>query len=248
MITPTLIPTYHPHGYNLSLIRFNDQLISSYRYHPNHKEWRTKISIQAKKDGFVQERTLQIFGIYADMSHEDGRLFIYDGKLYISVTVSAFPGSPNVTVPCATGYGELKQDGNNWVIEKFHLPKFGRNNFEAQEKNHVYFEHNKKLHYIYQCSPEQVVVVLNSDGESVYGVHTTKSPTWAHGDIRGGTQPLPYKGKWLRFFHSLHKQGKDRLVSGPSSLATSGMCRDGSIGSRGSRYHMAPFLKATDGW
>jgi len=65
------------------------------------------------------------------------------------------------------------------------------------------------LYQIYQCSPEQIVVRVKEDG-TVDEVFRTKSPSWEHGEIRGGTQPLVLGNKWLRFFHSLHKHGNDR--------------------------------------
>src|SRR5260221_458166 len=34
------------------------------------------------------------------------------------------------------------------------------------------------------------------------GPITSDAPRWPWGEIRGGTTPLPYKGKLLRFFHS----------------------------------------------
>lgn len=68
----------------------------------------------------------------------------------------------------------------------------------------------KKLHVIYQCSPEQIIYRLG-DGCNVDEVYRTESPSWEHGELRGGTQPLSYQGKWLRFFHSLHRHGQNRL-------------------------------------
>lgn len=68
------------------------------------------------------------------------------------------------------------------------------------------------LYCIYQCSPDHVVYRLNEAG-CFDEVHRTKSPSWIHGEIRGGTQPVSSShsgGLWLRFFHSLHKDGNNR--------------------------------------
>ncbi len=92
------------------------------------------------------------------------------------------------------------------------MPIYGLNNFQGTEKNWVFFEYESRLHFIYQGSP-QVICRLAQDGVTVEEVFRTDSPSWEHGEIRGGTQPLAgviRPDRWLRFFHSLHKEGKNR--------------------------------------
>jgi predicted GH43/DUF377 family glycosyl hydrolase len=212
MITPTLILTTRDHGYNPSVIDFNGRRLMSYRYHPVAGQWRTLLMMQEVIDGAYQERPIHIGGHYHDMSQEDGRLFIFRGKLHISFTLAVFPGVPNATVPCVCAYGELVDGKSGWTVEKVVIPKVGNNNWQAQEKNFVFFEHDGKLHLIYQCSPEQVIYRLGSEN-NIEEVYRTKSPSWIHGEIRGGTQPVSSPlsgGSWLRFFHSLHKAGNNR--------------------------------------
>lgn len=199
MIAPVITPTFQQHGYNMSIA---DGEWFSYRYHPNPKEWRTKIMIGRK--GI--ERKLEIDGIYADMSHEDARFFRYKNQDWLSVTVAAFHAGQ--IPPCATIYGRIEMDGPVYRLKDVRQPKYGRNDFSALEKNWCFFQRANDLYFIYEGSPEQVVCQLLV--ETVGITYRTKSPTWEHGDIRGGTQPLPYKGKWLRFFHSLHKHTPDR--------------------------------------
>ncbi len=160
----------------------------------------------------INEKPLLMFGIYSSMSHEDGRFFVFKDRLHMSLTVSAFTSYSGALVPCATIYGELVETGYNWQIRDGKMANYGFNNFQGQEKNHVFFEHEGSLHFIYQGSP-QVICRLAQDGVTVEEVFRTDSPSWEHGEIRGGTQPLAgviRPDRWLRFFHSLHKEGKNR--------------------------------------
>ena len=184
---------------------FGGRVITSYRHHPNHAEWRTRISILEGSS----ELPLNLPEKYEDMSHEDGRFFIFRGKLHISLTRSVFPGVRGTSIPCATAYGEIEKTESGWVMRDVIFPKYGKNNFQGQEKNFVFFESGGSLNCIYECSPDHQVLRLDDVG-GVVEVFRTKSPSWKHGDIRGGTSPILHNGKWLRFFHSLHKNGFNR--------------------------------------
>ena len=78
-------------------------------------------------------------------------------------------------------------------------PVYGQNDGEHMEKNWTFFEHGDQLYFIYQCSPKQVIVRWSGKLE---GEHITEGPRWPYGQIKGGTPPIPYEGKLLRFFHS----------------------------------------------
>ena len=207
------VMTGFDNGYNPSIIEFGDKKLMSYRHHPNPDEWRTNLVISEESGGVGFEYPLRFPDMYSDMSHEDGRFFVFNGKLHMSFTLSVFPGVRNAVVPCVTGYGELIKDESGWRVDSVTLPKYGMNNFQSQEKNMVFFEHESKLHCIYQCSPDHVVLRLG-DGGIFEEVYQTESPSWKYGDIRGGTQPMrnyvTADGGWIRFFHSLHKNGVDR--------------------------------------
>lgn len=209
MISPTLIPTSMPHGYNASITTHRGMRLMSYRYHPNPEQWRTQMMIQEWHENHVQEYQLRLPDEYAEMSHEDGRFFYFNGLLCLSLTVAVFPGVINAPPPCVTVYGMLEKNGDFYELKHVVKPKFGDNNWQGQSKNNVFFEHQGKLYQIYQCSPEQVVIRLKEDG-SAEEVFRSESPAWEHGELRGGTQPLPFGDKWLRFFHSLHKHGNNR--------------------------------------
>lgn len=208
MIQPTIIPTLMPHGYNASIIEYDGNRLLTYRYHPVGGEWRTNLMACGCGDFWQQEFPITFPPPYDKMSQEDGRLFYFNGKLHLSFTLAVFPGVPNTIVPCVCGYGELVKSETEWRINNVIIPAVPQNDFNWQCKNLVFFEYNQKLHVIYQCSPEQIVYEL--DGLVAKETYKTTAPKWEHGDIRGGTQPLPHKGDWLRFFHSLHKHGSNR--------------------------------------
>lgn len=207
MTYPSIIPTAMPNGYNASIAMLGKRKLMSYRYHPKPELWQTKLVIQEHFETHTQEKHLKLPVEYADMSHEDGRFFNYKGELHLSLTAAIFPGVPNVAPPCVTIYGKLTEQDDCWTLTDVKRPPYGNNNFDGQSKNNVFFEHGENLYQIYQGSPEQVVVKLTGKEE----VFKAKSPEWEHGEIRGGTQPLEYKGKWLRFFHSLNKYGHNRI-------------------------------------
>lgn len=180
--------------------------LSTYRYHPVATEWRTKIVVVEQESGLKKESVLELPEKYRDMSHEDARLFTYRGELHASLVVAVFPGNPKAVIPCAQIYGKLVRTHNGWRLEDVRMPKYGNNGFQGQEKNWLFFEHGRKLHFIYQLQPEQIVVPLADNGD-VEPTYRTKSPEWAWGIMRGGTAPMEYQGKWLRFFHSLLQSG-----------------------------------------
>lgn len=140
MISPLIIPTSQDYGYNPSLIEFNGKRMISYRYHPKPDEWRTQMMIGVEQDGLMLEKKLKVGDIYADMSHEDGRFFMFSGKLHISLTLAVFPGVVGALTPCVQAYGELVEKPDCWQLEKMVIPKVPGNDFQQQQKNYVFFE------------------------------------------------------------------------------------------------------------
>ncbi len=195
--SPTLefIPTAYPNGYNPSIARFRGNVVRAYRFHPDPKLWPTNIAI----DG----NPLVLPDSLKNCSVEDPRLFTFQDKLWVSYVFVPYPTPKTPPTPCGMGYGELVESNGTWKLAKHIQPKIGKNDLSAQEKNWVFFEHDSKLHCIYQCSPKQIIYELHGD-IAVRDWHT-QSPVCAFGEPRGGTQPIDYQGQWLRFFHTLAK-------------------------------------------
>lgn len=185
-------------AYNPSITRAGSKVWTSWRHHPDPKSWRTELALH---DG---ETTLPVIVVgFEQYSLEDARFFTFQGKPHLSLTIarSAKPGEP--VSPCVTGYGELVRGEKSWTLKSFIRPSYGKNNFDSQTKNLCFFEHGKKLFCLWQICPEQIVLEL--EGGAVIRTHNSPCPSYdaAHsfGVPRGGTQPLPFDGKWLRFVH-----------------------------------------------
>lgn len=188
-----VIKTQQIDGYNPCIIRHDGNIFQCWRHHPE-ASWRTGLKM------FDGETTTPILPPerFSAYSIEDGRLFIYKGKLHISYTVARSSGNMAV---CVTQYGRLeKTAGGTWQVMDMCQPKYGKNDFTALEKNWSFWEYDGLLYCAYQRAPEQIVLQL--DGERVVKEYRTQSPTCAFGQPRGGTFPLPYKDGWIQFFHT----------------------------------------------
>jgi predicted GH43/DUF377 family glycosyl hydrolase len=194
-----IVKTEHPFAYNPSIIEWKGRVVRSYRFNPDVALWPTTIAID-DKPVILPDRL-------KNCSVEDGRLFIFKGKLHLSYNYTPYPvKGPAI---CAIAYGELVNEGGVWRLINHSQPNYGKNNLTALEKNWVFFDYQGTLHAIYQCSPEQIVLEL--DGERVMREHRTTSPKFSMGTIRGGTQPILYNGSWLRFFHTLVRNPKQEM-------------------------------------
>lgn len=177
-------PSRHPRGsYNPSIIKHNGEPIISYRYHPE-RTWRTQLML----DGLPVKFPYPV----STCAHEDMRLFTFKGKLWASYVCSR--GS--VKDPkCVNGYGKLIRCDGFWAIEKHFQPDMPGNDWSGMQKNMVCFEWKGSICAIWQNGS---VIQLP------HGARWNNSipAEWPYGEIRGGTSPLPFHGKWLRFFHS----------------------------------------------
>lgn len=178
-------------GYNASIIEHDGCLLMSYRYHDGDT-LATKLALaQVSFEGeVISNRTLEMDN--GNISVEDPKLFLMDGGIWICWVQSTWP---NVPISSVVRYGLL--DGNKVV--KVHQPSPPQP--KAIEKNWcpVVTDHGV-LYFIYESEPKQVVFKV--DGDNITETLAGPTPGWCYGVIRGGTPPIPYKGKLLRFFHS----------------------------------------------
>lgn len=196
--TLKLFKTAHEYGYNLSSALYGDKFLSTYRYHPDPKSWRTEL---AMTDG-VQTWKIEV-PRFSDHSLEDMRLFEFQGKLHGGFTIAR---STDGFFKCVCAYGELTFGGQSWSVLNPIMPKYGRNDFSAMEKNFCFWEHSEKLYCTYQNAPEHIVLEL--DGARVVKEYKTPSPKCDYGIPRGGTQQFSHNGQLLRFCHAFQKNEK----------------------------------------
>lgn len=209
----------HPFGYNPSIIRFGDRLLMAYRWHDGGNASTALAMAELDKDfNVTSNKEIEVpRDQYA--SHEDGRLFLFQGALHISYVCSKYPSELKSVVR----YGRL-EDGVNWKVVDVvqpdicggdHGQDYGGNQGLDIQKNWLFFQepgNGGELQAIVHTSPEQVLWYLRKSGHTGYPSSDGKSHwtstmrqasfCWPWGVPRGGTTPLPYKGNLISFFHS----------------------------------------------
>jgi hypothetical protein len=185
------IQTTHPHGYNMGMLDVNNSTLLSYRYHPDPKNWKTKLAIvDGSKTG-----ELVVPGV-EDKSLEDARLFMFRGKPHIAYTVSDAIGGLFRSVQA---YGELEKSDDGWRVKNHTVIKRAGNDFSRMEKNWTAFVSGDRLNFIYGIVGKNQIV-LEVDGARVVKEYTSPAPEWKWGQIRGGVVAGGYP--LLRLFHS----------------------------------------------
>jgi predicted GH43/DUF377 family glycosyl hydrolase len=131
---------------------------------------------------------------------EDPRLFEFHGGLCLSYVSFALPIFSSAVVK----YVELSKPDCWRASAPVEHPYMVRC---IKEKNHVPFPVGDRLHIIYRGSPRQIIFTAGEDTELV-----TPALPWPFGEIRGGTTPMAYHGKLLKFFHSSLRNEMPPLV------------------------------------
>lgn len=177
-------------AYNPSIIRHDGKLLMAYRWH-SQQDFSTALAISEIDEAGNVRNTKQLTVPKGGGSYEDPRFFLFNGEPWLSYVDSTYPTMPP---KCVTKYGKLKMDGPQWSLVNVERPPYPDNDMTGMTKNLVFFQHGQTLMCIYQSQPEQII----------YGDATWRSPSlhWKWGFCKGGTAPVPYREKLLRFFHS----------------------------------------------
>lgn len=186
-----------PNGYNPTIVDAGDSMLMAYRYH--EETLATKLGVaRVNNDGDILNAwELPIYG--AD-SAEDPKWFM-DGKLVcLSWVQSKFPAELTAIVK----HGAFSET----FVSKIVQPRIGKNDWTGVEKNWVFWGQDDSLLCLYQCVPTHKIFRL--EGTEAVETFETASPLWPYGNIRGGTPPVEYEGKWLRFFHSQHSKEPEK--------------------------------------
>lgn len=179
-------------SYNPSLIQHNGKWLMTCRWHPPGTQSNKAVIVELdEKFNVNASHTLAIPG----ESIEDSLLFKHRGELYLSYVDSKHPRVLATTVKYAKLDIAAWQIGHPWQVE------WGNNlKTDTIEKNWVFFGWGEKLYCIYHSRPKQVILEIEND--KVVGNLESQGPFWPWGEIRGGTAPMSYQGRMLRFFHS----------------------------------------------
>jgi len=184
------------YGYNPSVIRYDGKILMAYRYHPD-RNLSTRLAMAELDEHFnvVRNSEITISGP-SRQSSEDARLFTFRGQLWISWVDADWPSKVPTSV---VKYGRLVQVGSAWNIEDVIQPmKQGVNRGMDVQKNWNFWEREDSVCWIYKIF--NGCQIVEDGGEEHW--HSSPAPHWPWGEIRGGSTPLPYQGKLLRFFHS----------------------------------------------
>ena len=184
-----------PCGYNPCIFRHKCQLLLLYRFHAD-TSYHTKLAI-AELDNNFKVLSNQELDLNDDNSCEDGRLFEQNGKLYMFFVSSTFPELPGSQVKCV-----MLEKPDKWRASgafEYWLP-----DRQTTEKNHLPLYFEGALHVLYHHNLRQEdginqIVYTPADKREM----KTPALRWPWGEIRGGTNPIPYQGRLLTFFHSM---------------------------------------------
>lgn len=157
---------------------------------------------------------------------EDPRVFWCNGKLYCSYVFLRAGYSAQ-----AQGLVRLNKD---FEVSTVWFLKYGYNHNQATidprremdprgfihtynpgqifEKNWSFFEHQKRMMFIYKSHPHTVVETDLAHDTIVKEYRAKKKIPWRYGEIRGGTSPLLYKDKYITFFHSSVQKTQDLKI------------------------------------
>lgn len=141
----------------------------------------------------------------SDQQHEDPRVFLHEGRIYLSYTTFVVFGKNQFSF-AHQGISVLDK---NWKVIQAHDPEFGHNKSDwlrnkNSEKNWLWFIWEGSPMLIYLTRPHTVVQFrFGSQTEEVRKWVTPEmNPLWNHGEPRGGTPPVLVDGEYWTFFHS----------------------------------------------
>ena len=202
--TNSLAPESGGQRLNSSIIDYEDGYLYAYRY-----SWNAATTCVIRMN-----ETFQPVGypVHLGLNHweaaagrEDARLFRFNSKYHVSFTGWLGHGSPRWNKANML-YARLDR---NLETEAIFYPIIPDRN--SWEKNHVYFEWQRKLFNVYSIAPHRV---LEIDGNNVVNDYRTETKHhWEYGHLRGGASPVRVRNHFYHFFHGMLERESGRLYS-----------------------------------
>lgn len=189
-----------PYAYNPAIVEHGGKTLMLYRFH-EFKDRRTSLALAELDAQFQVKSTYKVE--LPGNSVEDARWFTIQGELWFSYVESNVLQKVPTSIVLHRPFAETA----HWKASKAFQLQYGKNDGSTMEKNWVFWSIPKKemakerTYCLYRISPEQVV--LNVKENLVMSELTSPGPRWKWGQIRGGTPPVRWNGKFLRFFHSV---------------------------------------------
>lgn len=173
-----------PTAFNPSLIRWKNQWLLSFRVD-------SYLGLIYLNDQLEPQGEPQIFD---DREREDGRLFIYNEKIYICFNSPAGRRRKIFTA-------EITENNQLFTLSSSKELSYQSHRVE---KNWSPFPNKDKLFFLYQSLPLRVISFDQSNRGEEYPSHSPFSHRcWTYGNIRGGTPAIQLsENEYLTFFHS----------------------------------------------
>lgn len=201
-------------AFNPSIIRWNGQLLMTFRIVPNpFFTFNSQIGIVFLDEDFNPVSTPQILDTcdprtIVPSRAEDARLIIVGEKLYIVYSDNKddyiSKGGFRVYV------SELiYEDGKFFVINTDCLRDFEGSSPYLREKNWVPFEFNGMMMLAYSLNPHRILRPLLGLEKCETFSSSEASIDWNYGELRGGTPALLHEDQYLSFFHSSLKMSTE---------------------------------------
>jgi predicted GH43/DUF377 family glycosyl hydrolase len=205
--TKRIILKNYENAFNPSIIRWQGQLIMTFRLIPNPiLTFNSQIGIVLLDENFEPTSTVQILDTQDKRSlvpsrAEDARLITIKDKLYLVYSDNKDDyisrGGFRVYV------SELKFDDKSFSVGSTDcLKDFEGASSYIREKNWVPFEYNGLMMLAYSLTPHKIFRYF-SGSEKCETISLTSSViNWEYGELRGGTAALLDGDNYLSFFHS----------------------------------------------
>lgn len=200
------IPGY-PGAFNPSIIRWQENLLLSFRYIPNPKsQYFSEIGLVWLDENFWPIGIPHILDTKTNNStisarSEDARLITVDNRLYM-----VYSDNKDLKISKA-GYrvyiAELSLVNGDFVANNVEcILQFEGESQQKREKNWTPFDYNGNLLLAYSLDPHRILRPLLGTGSCESFSLSERSIKWAWGELRGGTQGLKDGDSYLSFFHS----------------------------------------------
>lgn len=162
------------------------------------------VAFRVTKDyALTQATPVQFPKRFKDEHFEDPRASVIGGRVCISCTNFQLIRG----LPWRGSHQIFAVVGEDWRVVSRIDPVYGLNGASpyvqrGNEKNWLWFQHDKAHHMVYTAIPHQVAVFRGQSGaERTYATSLASEP-WKHGTPRGGSPPVLVGDEYWSFFHS----------------------------------------------
>lgn len=201
-----ILPGYE-YGFNPSLVRWKGSLLLSFRINDNKAEPTKRVGLVWLNDNYDPIGPVMVLDTPFSHSYllslqQDPRLITIDDHLYI-VYNNIIDSIVNNKAIKRMFVAELEFNGKDFVVKTQDcIADFPGHNPKRWEKNWVPFVYDGKLLLSYSIFPHLTFEFLHGQNACGPFARSNAYCDWKWGDVRGGSQALPFGDQYLAFFHS----------------------------------------------